>query len=473
MHTTGGGHRFFYGEFIISSTRVNRAAGIWALTGLVLLAVNLRAAITGVAPILDTLKTQFQLSALGVSILTTLPVLCLGVFASLAPPLAHRLGTEKTITGALTLLTAGILLRLGTSPLTLYTGTVLAGSGIALGNVLMPAVIKHHFPHKTGSRTGLAMMLMATTGALATALAVPLENTLGWRISLAAWALPSLLAALAWGPLALLGRPKKGRHARPAPITPLTTPPNTSGESLLRSPLAWSLTIFLGLVSLLFYALTAWLPEIVRDHGIPQAEAGLMASAMLLIGIPLGFAVPVLAARMHDQRPLVLATVILMAGGLSGLLAAPQLGWLWIPLLGLATGSAFPLAMVLLPLRSPDALTAARLSGMAQTFGYLLASLGPLALGLLRDLTGSWKIPLLLLLLLLIPEAVAGLHSARPGHLPTGRAQVRIPAQRAHIPAPRPPAGSVDVSVCGAAPDRSATPEVFTTDKTHNSQQRS
>ncbi|MEV8312322.1 MFS transporter [Streptomyces flavidovirens] len=435
---TGGEHRFFYGEFTISSTRVNRAAGIWALTGLILLAVNLRAAITGVAPVLDTLKTQFQLSALGVSILTTLPVLCLGVFASLAAPLAHRLGTEKAIAGALTLLTAGILLRLGTSPLALYTGTVLAGSGIALGNVLMPAVIKHRFPDKTGSRTGLAMMLMATTGALAAALAVPLENTLGWRIALAAWALPSLLAILVWGPLAFLGRPKKGHHARPGPTTPLTTPPNTPGESLLRSPRAWAITIFLGLVSLLFYALTAWLPEIMRDQGVPQAEAGLMTSAMLLIGIPLGFAVPVLAARMHDQRPLVLATVILMTTGLAGLLIAPRLGWLWTPLLGLATGSAFPLAMVLLPLRSPNALIAARLSGMAQTFGYLLASLGPLTLGLLRDITGNWKIPLLFLLLLLIPEAVAGLLASRPGHIPTRQAPVKIPAQRAKAPSRTP-----------------------------------
>lgn len=379
-----------------------------------LLAINLRAAITCIAPVLTDLQTRFDLSATQVSVLTTLPVLCLGGFASLAPPLARRVGTETAITLALVLLTAGILLRVVPSPVALFTGTILAGSGIATGNVLMPAVIKHHFPERVGSLTGLAMMLMAATGAVAAALAVPLEGMVGWRIALAVWAVPSLAAALTWGPLALAGRPKQGRHARPGPVTAVTVPPRTPGASLLRVRPAWALAGFLGLASLMFYVLTAWLPEIMQDHGFAPGEAGMMVSVMMLIGIPLGLLVPVAADRLPDQRPLLWSVAAVMATGLTGILVSPQLSWLWVPVLGLATGGAFPLAITMISLRSPDPMTTARLSGMAQTIGYLLAGVGPLAVGLLHDLTGAWHVPLLLLLALVVPQTACALAAARP-----------------------------------------------------------
>ncbi|KOV60633.1 hypothetical protein ADK64_30450 [Streptomyces sp. MMG1121] len=378
---------------------------------MVLLALNLRAAITGISPVLSQLQDAFHLSGTQVSILTTLPVLCLGVFASLAPPIARRIGTETTITAALALLTLGILLRALPSPLTLFTGTVLAGAGIAAGNVLLPAVIKRHFAARVGSLTGVAMMLMAASGALAAALAIPLADAAGWRTALAAWALPSLLAALAWGPLAVRGHRRRA-HSRPS------TPDAT--VSLIRSPLAWAVAAFLGLVSLMFYALMAWLPEIMHADGYRPAEAGMMVSAVQIISIPLGLAVPVLATRMATQRPLVAAVAATKAAALTGLLLAPHAGWLWICVLGLATGSAFPLAFTLLSLRSPTPQIAARLSGMAQTGGYLIAGAGPLMIGLLHSLTGGWRIPLLLLLALLVPEAAAGLLAGRPAFVAAG-----------------------------------------------------
>ncbi|WP_024934428.1 CynX/NimT family MFS transporter [Actinomadura welshii] len=391
------------------TTPVPRAVAVWSLVGLVLLTVNLRAAITGISPVLGELQEQFGLSGAEVGILTTLPVLCLGVFAAVAPAAARLAGTETAIAGSLVMITAGIVLRVVESPVSLFVGTVLAGAGIALGNVLLPAVIKRAFPSRVGSLTGLAMMLMAASGAVAAGLAVPLDEAGGWRLALAVWAVPSLVAALVWGPLAV--------KRRRAPAAPVAAP--HAGGSLLRSAVAWYVAAFMGLVSLMFYVLMSWLPEIMRDAGYPPAAAGMMVSTMMIVGIPLGFLVPVFAARLRDQRPLVVAVVAVMVAGLGGLLLVPSAGWVWVAVLGVGTGSAFPLAYTLLSLRSPSPSAAARLSGMAQTGGYLLAATGPLAVGVLHEATGGWNVPLVLLLVLVVPELAVGLLAARPGFVRT------------------------------------------------------
>jgi cyanate transporter len=377
----------------------------WSLAGLVLLTINLRAAITGVPPVLGELRDAFGLSGAGAGVLATLPVLCLGVFAAGAPVAARRFGTETAIAGSLVMITAGIVLRVVQSPVSLYFGTVLAGAGIAMGNVLMPAVIKRVFPTRVGSLTGLAMMLMAASGAVAAGLAVPLDEAGGWRLALAVWAVPSLVAALVWGPLAV--------RSRRAPTAPVAAP--RSGGSLLRSPAAWFVAAFMGLASLMFYVLMSWLPEIMKDAGQTPAAAGMMVSTMLIVGIPLGMVVPVFAARLRDQRPLVVAVAATMVAGLAGLLLVPSAGWVWVAVLGVGTGSAFPLAYTLLSLRSPSPSVAASLSGMAQTGGYLLAAAGPFAVGVLHGATGGWDVPLVLLLALVVPEVIVGLLAARPG----------------------------------------------------------
>ncbi|MBW8486999.1 CynX/NimT family MFS transporter [Actinomadura parmotrematis] len=414
---------------ITASPRAPRLTAAWTLAGIVLLTVNLRAAITGVSPLLGDLQDRFHLSGTEVGVLTTLPVLCLGVFASLAPVAARRLGTETAIAGSLLLIAAGILLRVVPSRAALFAGTVLAGAGIAMGNVLMPAVIKRVFPGRVGSLTGLAMMLMATSGALAAGLAVPIGDAAGWRAALAVWAVPSLAAALVWGPLAL-----RGRRTAAAEDGAVVAP--AAEGTLLRSPLAWCVAVFMGLASLMFYVVMSWLPEIMRDHGAAPAAAGAMVSAMMVIGIPLGFAVPVFAARLRDQRHLVYAVGAAMAAGIGGLMAAPSLAWLWVVFLGLATGSAFPLAYTLLNLRSASPHVAARLSGMAQTAGYLLAGLGPLAVGVLHGATGGWRVPLGLLLALVVPEVVFGVLASRPGFVRPSRAAAEGPAERIAEAAP-------------------------------------
>ncbi|MFF8727143.1 MFS transporter [Streptomyces sp. NPDC015171] len=388
-----------------AARRTHRAL---TLAALLLLAANLRAAITGVPPVLDTLQTAFHLTGTQVSVLTTLPVLCLGAFAPAAPALARRTSTETVLAAACTLTLAGILTRTFPTPAALFTGTLLAGAGIALGNVLMPAVVKRHFPDRVGTMTGLTMTLMAATGALAAGLAVPLTTYAGWREALTLWAVPATAAGAVWTLLAT-------RRTRQRPETTGTAGTATARPSVLRSPLAWAVAALLGIVSLCFYVLVAWTPDIMRDQGYPAAEAGAMTSLMLTVGIPLGLAVPVAATRVTDQRPLVAAVIALKAAGLSGILLAPQHAWVWTGVLGIAIGAAFPLAMTLLSLRSPDPATAARLSAMAQTGGYLLAGCGPAAIGILHTFTGSWHTPLLLLITLTVPELAVGLVAARPG----------------------------------------------------------
>ncbi|MBA9002075.1 CynX/NimT family MFS transporter [Thermomonospora cellulosilytica] len=498
--------------------RVSRSAAVWTVAGLVLLAFNLRAAISGVAPLLDELQHRLGLSSTAMGVLTTLPVLCLGVFAAAAPALARRLGTEVTLTGALALIAGGIVLRTVPGPeslaaLPLFVGTVLAGAGIAVANVLMPYVVKSAFPARVGLFTGLTMMLMSTGAALASGLAVPLEETGGWRVSLAVWAIPALLGVALWIPLTIRSRPAPGtasgtpggnvrRTARrpwrrrpvgevegtvdaaregdgvnaapgrdgwaaaersaefaarttggdglPGPDTRSVADdekgPSAAGRdgiagtavspgrdeaaragggSVLRNRLAWAVTLFLGMQSLVFYVLLSWLPAIMRDHGYPAATAGLMLSVVMLLGIPAGLVMPVLAARRADQRPLVAVVMTLMIGGVLGLLLAPEAGWVWVLVLGVATGSAFPLAYTLITLRSATPMWAARLSGMAQTAGYLLAAAGPFLFGVLHGAVGSWNVPLLMLLIWLVPETFFAWRAARPGAVGTPE-EVRV-----------------------------------------------
>ncbi|MFF4258810.1 CynX/NimT family MFS transporter [Streptomyces sp. NPDC001663] len=383
---------------------------LWLLAGLILLTINLRAAITGMPPLIGQLQRVLALSGTQVSVLATLPVLCLGAFAWLAPRLARRFGAQAAVCAAVGVLALGAAVRALPWPAALFAGTVLSGAGIAVGNVLLPALIKDHFAHRIGLLTGLTMTLMALSGALAAGAAVPLCTAAGWQFALAVWAVPAVPAAAVWGLLAAPGA--DGRHRRTPPPTP-----RMAGGSLLRCALAWWVSAFLGLVSLMFYVLVAWLPQIMQAYGYTPAQAGLMTSVMLTVGIPLGFVVPLVAARMRSQQLLVVAVIVAKLVSLAGLMLAPAFGWVWVCLLGAATGSAFPLAITLLGLRTDGPRTAADLSGMAQTIGYLLAGLGPLAMGVLHNTTAGWRVPLAVLIALVVPEALAGLLAARPGHV--------------------------------------------------------
>jgi CP family cyanate transporter-like MFS transporter len=373
---------------------------------IVLAALNLRTAIASVPPLLDELRDAVPLSAAAAGALTTLPVICMALGSPLAPVIARRVGTEAALAVMALTVAAGILVRLLPTVPALYAGTVIAGLGIALGNVLVPAIIKRDFPDRVGLMTGGYTMAISASGALAAALTVPLEDAIGrgWRAGLAVWALPALVAAAAWVPWAARGaaaaRTVRGL-ARPSP-------------QLWRDPLAWRVTAFMGLQSLLFYSVLSWLPALLRSHGIDREAAGALLSVVMLAGIPTCLLVPVVAARRPDQRAAVVATLAVLAAGLTGLLVAPAtLAVVWVTLIGFAQGALLALAFLFFGLRSPDQEHATQLAAMAQTVGYVVAAAGPLVVGLLREASGGWTAPLVFLLAMLAPTLAAGLGAAR------------------------------------------------------------
>ncbi|MEU6770742.1 MFS transporter [Streptomyces sp. NPDC046759] len=389
---------------------------------LVLLAVNLRLVLAGVSPLLPEIRHARGLSTAGSGALTTVPVLCLGLLAPAAPALAARFGAPRVLLGCLTGLAAGAALRCLPGSGWLFAGTVLAGCCIAVANVLLPSVVRGAFPDRIGTLTGVSTMLVSGGAALAAGGAAALERTLGgdWRPALAVWAVPALAAAALWV------RPSR-RTGRPATLPGPAGRPHgpSAGHRLRRSGLAWQLTLFMGLQSLLAYALMAWLPQFYRDQGESAAAAGGVLAVLSLASIPSSLLVPMVAARVRGQAPVALAVVLCSAAGLTGLLLAPVTGALvWAVLLGLGQGGELGLALTLINLRSSHPAQTAALSGMAQSVGYCLAACGPLSLGVLHDATGGWTWPLTALLLLTLPLTVTGMGAGRS---PATRSAARLP----------------------------------------------
>jgi MFS transporter, CP family, cyanate transporter len=368
---------------------------------IVFTALNLRTAVASVPPLLDELRDDVPLSAAGAGVLTTLPVICMSVGSPVAPRLASRIGTETAVVALALTMVAGISLRLIPGIVPLFTGTIVAGLGIALGNVLVPSLIKRDFPAQVGLMTGGYTMAISASGALAAGLTVPVEDAIGrgWRPALAVWAIPALVAALIWVPW--IARSRAAATGTPLP-------------SLWRDRLAWQVTAFMGLQSLLFYTCLSWLPALLRAEGIERGAAGALLSVMLLTAIPTCLLVPVLASRARDQRVAIAVTVVVYAAGLTGLLVAPHgAAAVWATLLGFAQGSMLALIFLLFGLRTPDQEHAAQLSAMAQTVGYALAAAGPLLIGVLRDATGGWTAPIAVLLAVLVPLLAVGMAAGR------------------------------------------------------------
>lgn len=388
----------------------SRVRALLALAGILLVAANLRAPITSVGPLLGDIRESVSLSAGAAGLLTAGPLLAFAGLSPLAPGLARRFGVERVLFGALVLLAAGVLLRSTYLPGALFAGTLAVGLAIALGNVLLPGLVKRDLPGRAGLVTGLYTATMSSVAALASGISVPAAEGIGWRGSLAVWAAPAFVAALLWVPrlrAGSSGSSKGGSASRPA-----------SRSGLWRSPLAWQVTAFMGLQSVIFYVSITWLPAILLQEGVGAAQAGWMLSLMQLVAIPAALLAPVLAERVPSQRFALVGAAGLSGAGILGLLlfagALP-----WVVLLGLGQGSCISLALTLFALRAPDAGRSAELSGMAQSFGYLLAATGPPLFGLLYDLSGSWAVPLLALLAAAALLAASGLGAGR---------NVRVPA---------------------------------------------
>lgn len=391
----------------MSPRRIQRPqASVLLAAAMFLLAANLRPAAAAVGPLIGRIRADTGLSATGAGFLTTLPVLCFGALAPLAPALARRVGERTTAALALVVLLAGLLVRLVPGLGFLFFGTALAGAAIALGNVLLPVLVRGNFPGRIGLLTSMYTTALVGFAALAAGVSVPVADAFGggWRPGLAIWALPAAIALVVWAPQ--LGR------RRPATAAPAGHP--TGVRPLLRDPVAWAVTLFFAFQSAGFYATLAWLPSVFHSHGISTSSAGFLLSLALIVGLLPALTVPSLAARSPDQRLLVLVIVSLIAAGWLGVLLAPTAApYVWVVLLGIGQNAAFPLALTMIVLRAGTVANTAGLSTLVQTVGYLLAAVAPLAIGAVHDASGSWTPAIIVLMALLVPQTIIGLAAAR------------------------------------------------------------
>jgi MFS transporter, CP family, cyanate transporter len=382
-----------------------RAALGLTLVAVLLVAVNLRAGIAALSPLLADVRTDLGISRATAGLLTTVPVVCFGALSPVAVLLGRRLGSERALLIGVLGIAAGSVLR-AVPVLTLtFAGTALIGASITLGNVLLPTVVKQEFGGRSGAVTGMYTAAMTGGAALAAAISAPIASLAGgggWRPALAVWALPALLAAAVW-------LPRARRVGRPPPL-----PPGGPAVPRIRtSPVTWTLTAFMALQSGVFYALLAWLPAILREHGASAGGAGLALSLFNLVGIPTALAVPLLAARRPDQRRVAVPLAVGWLLAVGGLLLAPDLYLLWAAIGGLVQGGGIGLMLILFVLRTSGPRVARALSGTVQTIGYLIGSTGPFVLGALRDATGSWTVPLAVLLAVVVLMCAAMIWSCR------------------------------------------------------------
>ncbi|MEP0546955.1 MAG: MFS transporter [Rhodothermales bacterium] len=375
--------------------------------GIVLIAVNLRPALAGIGPLVADIRDATGLSNTALGLLTTLPLLAFGFVSALTPLVTRRRGIEGALAVALALIGVGTVVRAVPSVALLFGGMALLGVGIALGNVLLPALVKRDFPERSGPMTSLYSSAMGVGATVAAGVAVPLAAVLGWRGSLGAWAVLALVALAAWLPQ--LRRRTPARTSRSV---------GASLRDLGRSPLAWQVALFMGLQSLTFYVVLAWLPDLLQSRGLGAAEAGWMLALSQATGVLGSAVVPLWAGRRADQRGIVWALALVEAVALAGLLAPGlDLAALWVGLLGFVLGGTFGLSLLFLVVRAADAETATALSGMAQSVGYLLAAVGPTLFGALHDLSGGWSVPLLSLVVVLGAKVVVGLGAGRVGEI--------------------------------------------------------
>jgi CP family cyanate transporter-like MFS transporter len=372
------------------------------LLGIIMIATNLRAPITSVGPLVGTITNSLNLTGAQAGLITTLPLIAFAIISPIAPKLARKFGTETTILGALILIILGLSIRYLPSISTLFLGTAILGCGIAIGNVLIPSIVKQEFQNQSGLVTGIYSVSMNLTGAIASGVSIPLIEKLGWTWNQAfsLWIILAALALLAWLPQL------KNKKATPD-VNVVDT-----NNSIWHSSLAWSVSLFMGIQSFIFYVLVAWLPEMLISQGIPSSKSGGMLSLLQLTLLPTTFIIPIIAEKRPNQKSLVVISFTLFTLGISGLMfSSLAVISLSIIAIGIAGGIAFSLSMMFFSLRTSTPKEAADLSGMAQSIGYILAAVGPFLFGLLHDLTNNWQSSLFLLIGMTIILLFVGLNA--------------------------------------------------------------
>lgn len=379
----------------------SRASGV-GICALVLLAANLRPALTGVGPLIDQISQATGISLTEAGLLGSLPLVALGLFA----PLAHigrNFGPERVVVAALLLLVVGMLVRSHGSVFGLFAGTACLAAGIALGNVLGPAIIKRDFPDRIKGVTTIYAITLALAASIASGLAVPFSEWLpgGWQTALSIWILPAIIAVGVWSSSA--GKSQANPHQKqPA-----------DSASAWRSGMGWLVTGFMASQSLMFYVVLSWFPTVLQSFGLTPTEAGLLLSLYLIIALPVSATMPFILARGKDQTIIAAVASLTVGIAAAGLLAAPAGAYVWMVLLGIGGGATFTLSLSFISLRAASRHEAASLSIMSHALGYTLAASGPIGFGVLHDVTGSWTAPLVLFVALAIVQALIGLGAGR------------------------------------------------------------
>jgi MFS transporter, CP family, cyanate transporter len=387
-----------------STTQLYAKGRGWLLVlGILFIAANLRSPLTSVGPLVGSIHESLGISNTMAGSLTTIPLLAFALFSTFAPRIAQRFGMAPVLLASLALLAIGIILRSLSGVGTLVTGTVLLGLSIAICNVLLPGLIKKEFPQKVGIMTGSYSVSMNLCGAIASGISVPIAHGLGmgWSGALGCWGVLTVVSLLLW-------LPQMRFHHKSA--SSVEVEKEMEPVNLWRSNLAWKVTLFMGLQSLLFYTIVSWFPEILQQRGFSPDTAGWMVSLMQFAVLPVTFIVPILAGRMASQRTLAAISAGLFFLGIFGVSYGNSTFIpLWFIMIGIGVGSSFSLSMMFFALRTQNTHQAAELSGMAQSIGYLLAAIGPTLFGLLHDVTHNWAAPLLMLEIVSIFLLIFGL----------------------------------------------------------------
>jgi CP family cyanate transporter-like MFS transporter len=369
------------------------AGRIAAVVGILLVALNLRTAVAAISPIVAEISGDVPLDNVALGVLGMLPPIAFAACGLVAPLVARRIGLEASLVIACIAMIVGPLLRVVDGYAALAIGGVVALAGMGFGNVLLPPAVKKYFPDRIGFITSGYVPLVSLGAAIPAILAAPIAQSAGWRVSVAAWSALAVLAIVPW-----VVEWARARRERLRSETAIAPPPASLLRKMWGSRTAWAIMVAFAMSSISFYAMFAWLPELlIQSAGLAPVQAGALLSLYGLVGIPLAFVVPALAARMRNVGLLILGGTAVVVLGYAGLMLLPTTAtWLWVLLSGAGT-VLFPVCLVLINLRTRSPLASAALSGFVQSVGYALGALGPFAIGLIHDLTDGWVWPLVFL----------------------------------------------------------------------------
>lgn len=394
----------------MTTPSLNGKQRVLLIIGILMIATTLRVTFTGAAPLLDAIRADYGLTTAQTGMLTTLPLLAFALISPLTAGVARRIGMERSLFAALLLICAGIALRSLPSSLLLFIGTAVIGCGIALGNVLLPGMLKRDFAQHVAKLTGAYSLTMGAAAALGSAAMVPIaQSGAGWHGALLTLMIFPLLALLLWLPHL--------RHGAPAALSASGA---LHSRGIWRSALAWQVTLYLGINSLIYYIVIGWLPSILISQGFSEAQAGSLHGVLQLATAAPGLLVPLVLHRLRDQRAIAALVALLCAAGALGLWLQPGHAAIWTVVYGFGSGATMILGLTFIGLRASSAHQAAALSGMAQSVGYLLAACGPPLMGKVHDASGDWHLPLIACALLSVVMALCGAFAGRDREIISG-----------------------------------------------------